>query len=139
MIDTSSHMEQPGLVIFKSPGMMKVAILGNTGCSACHNSLCMLGNSEAKQLEVKVEDNLFEVGESVIIKINSSSGYKGVLWLYMVPFLLMMLMLTTALMLGYTEVIAGVLSLFILAPYYLILFAFQKRLAIQCRMSIIKK
>jgi len=117
---------------------VKISLTGS-GCSACHNSLCMLGDSKAKQIEVAARKEPFYAGEEVIVKINPASGYKAVALLYLVPFVCMMATLMGMLQAGYPEGIAGMSSLLILAPYFFILYQFKQTLSNQCTIDVIKK
>ncbi|MCA6366019.1 MAG: SoxR reducing system RseC family protein [Cytophagales bacterium] len=139
MSNRADYIEQSGLVIATTNGKMKVTIVGNSGCSACHNSLCMLGDSKSKELEVTMKNALFQIGEEVLIRINPTSAYLGLILLYLLPFLLLVGLLIGFLQMGYAESIAGTISLGSLVPYFLFLFLFRKQLATQCRVNIIKK
>jgi sigma-E factor negative regulatory protein RseC len=139
MSNRADYIEQSGLVIANTNGNMKVTIVGNGGCSACHNSLCMLGDSKSKELEVTMKNALFQIGEEVLIRINPTSAYLGLILLYLLPFLLLVGLLIGLLQAGYPESVAGVFSLVSLLPYFLFLFLLRKQLATQCRVNIIKK
>jgi sigma-E factor negative regulatory protein RseC len=134
----NTNIEQIGLVTEASGDYAKISVLG-AGCSSCHNSLCMLGDSKAKEVTVKLNSLAVYPGEEVIVRINSSSGYKAVMWLYIIPFILMIGLLTTVGQLGYHESIAGLASLAILIPYFSVLYLFRKTLASQCRIDIAKR
>jgi sigma-E factor negative regulatory protein RseC len=99
----------------------------------------MLGESKAKELEVTITDSAFLVGEEVLIRVNPASAYLGLVVLYLLPFLLLVGLLIGFLQMGYTESIAGSISLASLVPYFLLLFLFRRQLATQCRVNIIKK
>jgi sigma-E factor negative regulatory protein RseC len=139
MSNRADYIEQSGLVIANTNGNMKVTIVGNGGCSACHNSLCMLGDSKSKELEVTMKNALFQIGEEVLIRINPTSAYLGLILLYLLPFLLLVGLLIGLLQAGYPESVAGVFSLVSLLPYFLFLFLLRKQLATQCRVNIVKK
>jgi positive regulator of sigma E activity len=134
----SDYFESLGFVTSSLNGRLKIALTGS-GCSACHHSLCMLGDSKAKELEVTATNSAFLVGEEVLIRVNPASAYLGLVLLYLLPFLLLVGLLIGFLQMGYTESIAGSISLASLVPYFLLLFLFRKQLATQCRVNIIKK
>ncbi len=139
MSNRADYIEQSGLVIANTNGNMKVTIVGNSGCSACHNSLCMLGDSKSKELEVTMKNALFQIGEEVFIRINPTSAYLGLILLYLLPFLLLVGLLVGLLQMGYVESMAGAISLVSLVPYFLFLFLFREKLGSQCRVNIVKK
>ncbi len=135
----SPCIEQPGLVTALTAGRIKVALQGNGGCSTCHDALCMLGKSQARWVETPSGSNSLNIGDTVMVRINRASGYAGVLWLYLVPFVLMVLTLIGILKLGQPESLAGVMAIFVLVPYFLVLYIFRKKMAAQCWVQIIKK
>jgi sigma-E factor negative regulatory protein RseC len=99
----------------------------------------MLGDSKSKELEVTMKNALFQIGEEVLIRINPTSAYLGLILLYLLPFLLLVGLLIGLLQAGYPESVAGVFSLVSLLPYFLFLFLLRKQLATQCRVNIVKK
>jgi sigma-E factor negative regulatory protein RseC len=132
------YLEHVGLVTDTQHGRVKISLIGS-GCSACHKSLCMLGDSKAKEVEIPSNTNQFKAGDEVIVKINPASGYKAVTLLYLLPFILMMIPLLVMSRFGYHEGIAGVTSLLILVPYFGFLYLLKSRLRSQCKIDIEKR
>lgn len=130
-------MEHIGLVTENNNGRMKISLVGS-GCSACHKSLCMLGESKAKEVMISGSSK-FKAGEEVVVRINPASGYTAVVLLYLVPFLLMLLTLIIVLRLGYSESSAGLWALLILVPYFLFLYGIRKSFHNQCKMEIVSR
>jgi sigma-E factor negative regulatory protein RseC len=97
----------------------------------------MLGDSKAKEVEILASTMKLESGDEVIVKINSASGYKAVVFLYLVPFVLMILSLL--LMSRFDEGVAGLTSLLILIPYFSLLFALKNKLRSQCNIDVAKR
>jgi sigma-E factor negative regulatory protein RseC len=135
MIVGENYLEHAGIVTDSQNGRIKIALTGS-GCSACHKSLCMLGDSKAKEVEIPIKENRLRIGDTVIVKINPASGYKAVLLLYVLPFCLMILTLLSASGLGYHEGMAGLTSLLILVPYFSLLFLMKKWLSSQCTIDV---
>ncbi len=133
-----SYMEHTGLVTDSQNGRIRISLVGS-GCSACHKSLCMLGDSKAKEVEIPARDYGFKSGDEVIVKINPSSGYKAVALLYLVPFVLMIISLAGMTQLGYHESLAGLTSLLILVPYYGFIYLLKNTLRSQCSIEVEKK
>lgn len=134
----ANYLEHLGLVTDSSNNRLKISLTG-LGCSACHKSLCMLGESKAKEVEIPYKENKFRPGDEVIVRINPSSGYQAVALLYFVPFLLIVLMLTGMLRAGYNEGISGLTSLLILGPYFGLLYTLRKKISTQCKMEVVKR
>jgi sigma-E factor negative regulatory protein RseC len=138
MMNSVNYLEQAGLVTDYRNGRIKISLVGS-GCSACHKSLCMLGDSKAKEVEVPEKGYQLKIGDEVMVKVNPSSGYKAVVLLYLLPFLLMLLSLMFLLHLGYPESISGLLSLLILMPYFSMIYGLRKKLGSQCKIEVVKK
>jgi positive regulator of sigma E activity len=135
MMDGVNYIEHDGMVTDLQNGRVRISLTGS-GCSACHKSLCMLGDSKAKEVELPLKENKFNIGDAVIVKINPASGYKAVILLYLLPFCLMIFTLLLSSQLGYHESIAGLTSLLILIPYFSILFVMKKWLSNQCTIDV---
>ena len=138
MSDTVKYLEHVGIVTDAQNGRVKISLTGS-GCSACHKSLCMLGESKAKEVDIPVKRNYFKSGDEVIVKINPSSGYTAVILLYLVPFVLMILSLSLTLHWGYSEGIGGLTSLLILVPYFYFLFLQKNKLRSHCTIELEKR
>jgi len=139
MNENVNYMEHTGLVTDSNHGRIKISLTGS-GCSACHNSLCMLGDSKAKEVEISVtKENGLLAGDEVIVKINPASGYKAVALLYILPFFLMILSLVMVSKSGYSEGLAGLTSLLILVPYFGLLFLLRNQLRSQCTIEVEKR
>jgi positive regulator of sigma E activity len=138
MINSINYPEHIGLVTDNQQGRLKISLTGS-GCSACHKSLCMLGDSKAKEIEIRVSKHELKIGDEVLVKINPSSGYKAVAFLYLLPFLLMLGSLIFFLDIGYSEGISGLTSLAMLIPYFGILYGFRNRLGSECKIQVVKK
>jgi len=138
MANSINYLEHAGQVTDYHHGRIKISLTGS-GCSACHNSLCMLGGSKAKEVELSINKNEWKIGDEVLVKINPSSGYKAVVFLYLLPFLLMLGALIFLLGIGYSEGVSGLTSMVILVPYFGIVYGFNKRLGSQCKIDLVKK
>lgn len=132
------YLEHTGLVTDSRDGRVVVSLTGS-GCSACHKSLCMLGESKAKEVEFTNLDNQFLAGEEVVVRINPGSGHTAVALLYLVPFILMVITLLSLTALQYPEGLAGLASLVILIPYFLILYTFRNMLSRHCHIELMKR
>jgi len=130
-------IEQVGIVLATCGEDVSVVLQGS-GCSACHKSLCMLGDSKAKEIHVRAHGHDYQVGDHVVVSINPSSGYMAVVTLYLMPFLVMIITLWLTTTLGFTEPVAGMSSLVILIPYFGGVFLLRSKLQHQCKIGIKK-
>ena len=132
-----SYFEQVGTVLATCGDDVRVSVQGS-GCSACHKSLCVLGDSKAKEINVKTQGHAHQAGDQVVVSINTSSGYMAVVTLYLIPFLFMIITLWLTTTLGLTEPVAGLSSLLILIPYFGGVFLLRGKLQHQCKIGIRK-
>jgi sigma-E factor negative regulatory protein RseC len=61
--------------------------------------------------------------------MKKSLGGKAVLLAYIIPFIIMMLSLIILTLLNFSELFAGLFSIGILAPYYLVLYLLKNKLS----------
>jgi len=71
-----------------------------------------------------------------MIRFNRSSGYTAILFLYLVPFVVMLTTLVALLNTGWPERYAGSASLLVLIPYFLLVYAFRKKFATHCNIQV---
>jgi sigma-E factor negative regulatory protein RseC len=107
-----------------------VSLKGNVSCEGCKaQSACGVSDSNDKEIEIFNTDQTFQLNESVDVILKKELGLKAVFWAYVFPFILLFVVLIfTSLFLK--EWIAGLVSIAILIPYYLVIYfmkdAFQK-------------
>jgi len=102
----------------------------NVNCEGCKaQSACGVSDSNDKEIEVLNPIQSFQVNEEVAVVLKKELGLKAVFWAYVFPFILMAVVLVVT-SFFFEEWVAGLLSLFILLPYYFMLYimkdAFQK-------------
>lgn len=136
MTERADYLEHVGLVTDTRNGHITISLVGS-GCSACHKSLCMLGDSKAKEVIIPSNTNELRAGDEVIVKINPASGYKAVTLLYLIPFTLMMLSLVF--MSRFGEGMAGLSALLILVPYFSFLYLIRANVSRQCKIDVEKR
>ncbi len=127
MIENKNYIEHAGIVSKTTNGNVEISLEGNFHCDSCNaKSACGTSESSAKIVELHNDERSFELNESVRVIMQKSMGLKAVFWGYIFPFLLMfsVLMIASAFL---EEWMAGLLSLFVLLPYYLLLY-FNKKL-----------
>ena len=92
----------------------------------------MAADNKEKIIEVSadaVEKQLpLEKGVRVLVAISQSMGWKAVLWAYILPFVLLMAVLSVLDMTGVKEAVAGVSAICAVGVYYIVLGFFKKRL-----------
>lgn len=108
---------------------IRVRIQNFSACAGCH-SKDSCASFEKGERVVDVENDLsrtVKVGDRVDVQMIESSGWIAVLLGYVLPFILL---IATLIIVNYYlgEVLAAALSLGVLVPYYLLLYAFRNKM-----------
>ena len=127
-----------GVVSKIASNKITVALQGNVNCEGCKaQSACGVSDSNDKEIEIHNSTQTFQLNEPVDIKLKRELGLKAVFWAYVFPFILMMVILVTT-SFFVQEWIAGLLSLFVLLPYYLMLYILKDSFQKAFQVSILK-
>jgi sigma-E factor negative regulatory protein RseC len=107
-----------------------VTIIAQSACAACHASgVCNVSDLQEEIVQVpKKQGDQYTVGQTVFVKMKQSLGTLAVLLGYFFPFLLVLASLIVLLALNFSEGVAGMISLGLLIPYYLILYSRRNQL-----------
>ena len=115
-----------------------VSLEQNVHCESCRaKSACGISESNTKDIEILNSNDSFSINEHVKVVLKKALGLKAVFWAYVFPFILMFSTLLVA-SIFLKEWIAGVLSLFVLLPYYITLYIFKNTLKSAFKISILK-
>lgn len=122
-------IEHEGVVKQVLRDVVVVEILSKSACSGCSaRSLCTSSESKVKEVNaVPTAGVEYEVGESVKVVGSESMGRMAVVLCFVVPLLLMVVVLVVLSGREVGDGWAGLLSLGVLLPYYLVLYAFRGR------------
>jgi sigma-E factor negative regulatory protein RseC len=118
--------------------LITVSLKGNINCEGCKaQSACGVSDSNEKEIEIINNNQSFQLNESVDIVLEKTLGLKAVFWAYVFPFILIILTLIITINF-FKEWIAGLVSLFILIPYYFVLFVMKTSFQKVFQISILK-
>lgn len=110
-----------GVISQINRGSVIVSLDKNVHCETCHaKGACGVSDSAAKQIEVVDTKRTYSLNEPVEVILKKNLGHKAVFWAYVFPFILVVVTLLTA-SFFVTEWVAGLMSLLILIPYYLLM------------------
>jgi len=117
------NIEHEGVIIDINTDSVFVKILVHSACSACHaKGMCNLTDTAEKIIEVsKPLNRELKTGDKVNVALTRNMGFKAVVLSYLIPFLILFLTLIISLSIVEKEWLAGLISLAVLFPYYLIL------------------
>lgn len=125
--DNFRTINHEGIVQKSDDKSVIVSITSASACSGCHaEGSCNLSGKEEKIIEVKGHYNV-KPGDPVTIVMKQSMGFSALLLGYILPLFSVVASLIILISLNVTELVAGLSSLAILIPYYIILFFFRKQ------------
>jgi sigma-E factor negative regulatory protein RseC len=127
-----------GTVVKCEDDCVLVQIEAVSACAACKaKSMCNLTDVQEKIIEVpNATPSVYKPGDIVTIQMKRSMGTKA-LWLgYLLPFVIVIATLFLFSHLTGSELQAGLISLLLLLPYYLILYAMRNKLKNTFRFEI---
>ena len=137
-LNTKNTFVHTGVVSRIKGDSVTVTLEQNTHCEACHaKGSCGVSESENKEVEILNFQDSFKINEQVNVVLKKTLGLKAVFWAYVFPFILMFTTLIIASI--YTEEwIAGLVSLFVLIPYYILLYFLKNTFKKVFEISILK-
>ncbi|WP_368052015.1 SoxR reducing system RseC family protein [Lutibacter sp.] len=135
---TNNLVKHEGIISKISEKTITISLKGNVNCEGCKaQSACGVSDSNDKEIEVVNSAQSFQINETVDVLLKRELGLKAVFWAYVFPFILMFVVLVAA-SFFFKEWIAGLMSLFILIPYYFMLFVLKSRFQKAFQVSILK-
>jgi sigma-E factor negative regulatory protein RseC len=124
----SGTINHSGIVQKADDKTVTVSISAESPCSGCHaEGSCSLSGKEEKIIEVSGNYNV-KPGDPVTILMEQSMGYTALLLGYILPLFSVVLCLIILVSEKVPELSAGLFSIAILIPYYIILYLSRKRI-----------
>jgi sigma-E factor negative regulatory protein RseC len=126
--DSANFIDHEGIVLSNEDNTVIISISSASACSGCHaEGSCNLSGQEEKIIEVHGKYDV-KSGEHVTILMKQSMGYLALFLGYLFPVIAVVTVLLTMISIKVPELFAGLISLAILLPYYIILYFFKKRI-----------
>lgn len=125
-----SKIEHIGFIKEINGNEIKVGFYAQQACSSCNlKSNCSVSDVEEKIIDVNMfNPENYHVGESVIVFLKRSLGFRALFLGYVLPFLILLITMIISMAIWENELLSGLLSLAVLAPYYLILYLLKKKI-----------
>lgn len=121
-------IQHEGVVQKVGSNSVLVTISSESACSGCHaEGFCNISGKEEKVVNVEGKYNV-SPGDNVTILMKRSMGYKAVVLSYLSPLLIIIISLVVMLSLEIPELTAGIISILILVPYFLVLYLFRNQI-----------
>ncbi len=123
---TTDSIGHEGIVERVVNGAAFISFAHTSGCSGCSiKSSCGMAESTDKIFKIPLKEVAVNEGDQVTINISLRNGYKAVAMGYVFPFVLVLASLSIAIFIGLSEPVAGIISLAVLVPYFLLLKLFR--------------
>lgn len=121
-------IQHEGTVKKVEEGSVLVSIKPGSACSGCHaESICNLAGNEEKIIDVKGNYGV-SPGDHVVVIMKRSAGYRAVIVSYLIPLAIVIAGLSVFNYLSLNEILAGLGSISLLIPYFLILYLFRTKI-----------
>jgi sigma-E factor negative regulatory protein RseC len=132
-------IEHDGIIQQIDGDVAHVKIDTESACGACHaKGVCGAADQEEKFLDIPLYGAHYTQGENVRVQVARNLGFRAVVIGYVYPFLLVMAVLVSLVLLDVNEQRAGLLALLSLIPYYLILYLVRKQIGSKFTFSLKK-
>lgn len=124
-------IEHQGVISNISGNTISVKILQQSACSTCHaKGACMAADSKEKVVDVVDGSGRYKINDLVTIEGKESMGYKAVLWAFVIPlFIIILMLIVTTSVWNFAETQAALSSIIALAPYYALLYVLRNKMA----------
>ncbi|HNW57247.1 MAG TPA: SoxR reducing system RseC family protein [Bacteroidales bacterium] len=124
----SETINHDGIVLKADDKSVTVSITSLSACAGCHaEGVCGLSGKEEKIINVSGKYNV-KPGDRVSVMMQQSMGHTALLLGYILPLFLVVIFLVCLVSLKASELVAGIASVALLIPYYIILYFFRKRI-----------
>jgi len=116
-----------GTVISRKDNHVQVKITARSACAGCHaKSVCSAPDMQEKIIDAVTGEPL-RPGDTVTIKMYEKLGRLALVYGFILPFIVMVGVLFTLHLSGSSETKAALIAIGSLAPYYLLLYLFRKK------------
>jgi len=115
-----------GIVTSLNEKSVEVNIISQSACSSCHaKGSCSAADVQDKYITVDGDFSSYKNGETVNVIMAKHQGFIAAIWAYIAPLVVLVVALVVLLQF-FPEGIAGILSLGVVALYYVVLFLGRK-------------
>ncbi len=125
------RIEHIGTVSEINGNRIRVLLKSESMCSSCHaRTVCEISDSKIKAVDaIDRNGESYVRGETVMLVMKKSSGYKAVLISYVIPLTIILVLLLTLSGCGLDEPVAALVSILAVGMYYFFIYLFRNRIA----------
>ena len=130
MSEKSPNITHPGTIQNIEGNKIYVKILAQSACSTCHaKGSCSVSDMTDKIIEIiSFSSDQYKTGDKVTVSMKQSLGNRAIFFAYFLPFLCLFACLIILLAITNNELLAGLVSVGILVPYYAGLYLLRDRM-----------
>lgn len=123
-----SIVEHSATIVGINDENITVDVNSRSACMSCHlKDNCGIFDCKSTIIEVtSPTPELYTLGQTIMVTIDEYHGWTAVFFGYILPLLLVLITLLSTIYFTQDETAAGIYSLTILIPYYLVLLLFKK-------------
>lgn len=128
----AERIRHTGIVESVGQKEVLVRIVQTSACASCKvASHCNASESKVKTVRVggQTDTSRWRVGDEVTVSASATVAFKALLLSFGVPFVLMVAVLATVVLLTANETLGGLVAMASLLPYYALLYAFRGKIA----------
>ena len=139
MAKNNQEITHAGIVQQIEGNKIHVRIVVQSACATCHaKGSCTVADMSDKLIEVfDAKPGRYTIGEEVTVAMKQSLGNMAVFFAYFLPFILVLATLIAVLAFSGNELMAGLISLTVLVPYYIVLYLLKDKMGKVFRFEII--
>lgn len=126
-MNTTDCIDRNGIVEEVGIKSLRVRLTQASCCGCSSKSICSSGKQELI-VDVTGSYPSVSIGDEVIVRMPQKTGYKAIFFGYFLPFIILMFTLILTTFNHTTELFAGIVSIFVLIPYFLILYFFRRKI-----------
>ncbi len=132
-------IEHEGIIKQISGNTIKVEIIKTSACNTCEaKKQCCVTENSTKIIDIITTDSNFSLNDKVNVYLPRHLAVKALFLAYIIPFFCIIITLLSVNFLTKNEIKAGLASIGILIPYFIILKIFNKRIQIKYNFKIAK-
>lgn len=124
----NNHISHDGIITKIEGRQVTVQFVQKSACADCHaKMLCSSGDAKQRSVVADSYGLTYQVGEAVTVEVTTQLAWTAMLYAFVLPTVLALLVLFPAISLC-GEIGACLVTLLVLAVYYVILYRFRQRL-----------
>ncbi|MEI6751997.1 MAG: SoxR reducing system RseC family protein [Paludibacter sp.] len=133
----AQNIEHTGVITGINVNVVQVTITQHEACEECHaKSACVVAGKNEKLIDIECNANDFKPGDEVIVYGNQSVGFLAVLYAFIIPFMLILIVLIASGWFTSNELVSGGIAVLALVLYYIVLSFFEKKLKNKLKFNI---